>query len=41
MAKYLVNKGKIRKNMEMLTGVLKTDKTWKDMKRELYEGHLA
>ncbi|ASJ06991.1 hypothetical protein [Thermococcus pacificus] len=41
MAKYLRNKEKLRKNMEKLFGVLKSDQTWKEMKREMYEGRLA
>ena len=41
MAKYLRNRERLKKNMERLFGVLKTDKTWRDMKREMHEGRLA
>ncbi len=41
MAKYLRNRERLKKKMEKLFGVLKTDKTWKGMKREMYEGRLA
>ena len=41
MAKYLRNREMLKRNMEKLFGVLKTDKTWKDMKREMHEGRLA
>ena len=41
MAKYLRNREKLRKNMEKLFGILKTNKTWKEMKREMYEERLA
>ncbi|AFL94360.1 hypothetical protein CL1_0145 [Thermococcus cleftensis] len=41
MAKYLRNREKLRKNMEKLFGILKTDKTWKEMKREMHEERLA
>ncbi|WP_297549701.1 hypothetical protein [Thermococcus sp.] len=41
MAKYLRNRERLKKKMEKLFGMLKTDKTWKEMKREMYEGRLA
>ncbi|NJE03293.1 hypothetical protein [Thermococcus sp. MV11] len=41
MAKYLRNREKLRKNMEKLFGILKTDKTWKELKREMHEERLA
>ncbi|WP_297418912.1 hypothetical protein [Thermococcus sp.] len=41
MARYLRNREELRKNMEKLFGILKTEKTWKEMKREMYEGRLA
>ncbi len=41
MAKYLRNRERLKKKMEKLFGVLKTDKRWKEMKREMYEGRLA
>ena len=41
MAKYLRNRRKLKENMEKLFGILETDKTWKEMKREMYEGRLS
>ena len=41
MAKYLRNGEKLKKNIEELFGILKTEKTWKEMKREIYEGRFA
>ena len=41
MAKYLRNRRKLKENMEKLFGILETDKTWKEIKREMYEGRLS
>ena len=41
MAKYLQNRERLKKDMERLFGILKTDKTWKEIKREMYEGRFA
>ena len=41
MAKYLRNRERLKKNMEKLFGILKTEKTWKELKGEIYEGRLA
>ncbi|WP_277346778.1 hypothetical protein [Thermococcus sp. 21S9] len=38
MAWYLSHKDELFENMKKLKGIMKTDKSWKELKREIYEG---
>jgi hypothetical protein len=35
---YLAHKKELFENLKNLKGIMKTDKSWKEIKRELYEG---
>ncbi|BAD86257.1 hypothetical protein, conserved [Thermococcus kodakarensis KOD1] len=35
---YLAHKKELFENLKKLKGIMKTDKSWKEIKRELYEG---
>jgi len=41
IARFLWNKKRLMENMKKLEGILKTDKTWKELKEEYYEAHVG
>ncbi|AMQ18617.1 hypothetical protein [Thermococcus peptonophilus] len=41
MAKYLRNRKALWGEMKKLKGILKTDKSWEELKEECYEAHVG
>ena len=41
MARFLRNKERLKENLEKVKGILKTDKSWEELKEEYYEAHVG
>ncbi len=41
IARFLRNKERLKENLEKVKGILKTDKSWEELKEEYYEAHVG